>query len=276
MSILTTVLSVITSEHITTGGIEETIQFCLKVLSPLKYICVEHSILTNRLKTNSGSTSCITNTTVFNGNTENFTSVLTKLTNNCFTNSTITFAVDDNSWRRSISVTRSNNSDGYDTTINDDWLGNRTFTRVEFDVGRRCVTRTRCSNSNTLNRTTYFCCCSCTRTITTRDRHCRRRGISLTRCLNKNLTYNTISNNCSCSSAETAATNNRYQRLCGVSCTTIGNVNREQRTVNCYICSSTRSFTTCDFNEWFICSIITSTSISNINTGNTTKLNFRL
>ena len=136
MCIFTAILGVISSKHVTTRCVKVQRQFILKVTSPFKNICRELCLLTNRFKADGSHSSGITNTSVYNSNANNLTSILTNSTNSCSSNSTITITIDNNFRCSGVSSTSSNDSDRNDTTIDNNWLCNSTFTRIQFNFRR--------------------------------------------------------------------------------------------------------------------------------------------
>ena len=225
MSILTTVLCIITSKDVTACSIETIRQLILQVSSPLKHICSELCHLTDCLETDSSHTSGITNTTVNNSDTGHTTTVFTDCTDGCFCDSTITITIDDDLRSGGITLTCRNNSDRDDTTIDDDRLSNSTFTRIQFDLGGRCIVRTLRSHRYGLDRSSYASSSGTTRSFATRDGNCGLRGVVLSRRIDQDAANYAVSDNSSSSCAKSAATHNGHKRRRLITRTAISNFN---------------------------------------------------
>ena len=139
--VFTTILVIETSEHITTSNVIFGVKFIFKVLVPLEYSCFKGCKLTNCFQTNSSVALGISNTFVGDLDRNNLTFVFTKGSDDSSCLSTKSITVNVYSRSGSICFTRVNDSDRYNTTVNHDRLCQSTFTRVQFDLRSRSVSR---------------------------------------------------------------------------------------------------------------------------------------
>ena len=131
VSILTTELVVISCENITSSEVIFGFQLILKVFSPLEDIRCKFCKFTNRFQSDCSQTLGIVNTSVLELNADNSTFIFTDSTDNCFSNSTETITIDYNVRCSGITLTRVDNSDRNDTTVNNNRLCKSTSTRVD-------------------------------------------------------------------------------------------------------------------------------------------------
>ena len=226
--VFTTILVIETSEYITTSNVIFGVKVIFKVLVPLEYSCFKGCKLTNCFQTNSSVTLGISNTFVSDLDRNNLTFVFTKGSDDSSRLSTKSITVNVYSRSSGIGFTRVNDSDRYNTTVNHNRLCQSTFTRVQFDLRSRSVSRSSRSQCNARNRTTNLCSSKSTSTATTSNRDSGLRSITSTSILYQNTSYTTISHNCLSSCTRTTTTNDRDQRLSSISRTLIGNIDREQ------------------------------------------------
>ena len=226
--IFTTILVIETSEHITTSNVIFGVKFIFKVLIPLEYSCFKGCKLSNCFQSHSCHSLGISNTFVSDLDRNNLTFVFTKGSNDSSCLSTKSITVNVYSRSSGIVFTRVNDSDRHNTTVNHNRLCQSTFTRVQFDLRSRSITRSSRSQCNARNRTTNLCSSKSTSAATTSNRDSRLRSITSTSILYQNTSYTTISHNCLSSCTRTTATNDRDQRLSSIPRTLIGNIDREQ------------------------------------------------